>query len=110
MKPAGDHVDHRQGKRRGVRIRSASLLDMFLPEPVQVNEQLLAPRGGRGVGHGQRDAQHGVGPQPALVRRAVEREQSGVDARPGRPASMPTTAGAISQVTLSTARNTPRPP
>ena len=50
------------------------------PEPVQMNEQLFAARGRRRVRHGQRDAEHGVGPEPALVRRAVERDQPGVEA------------------------------
>ena len=45
-----------------------------------MNEQLLAASGGRGVGHGQRNAEHGVGPEPALVRRAVELDQPGVEA------------------------------
>ena len=34
---------------------------------------------GGGLGHGERDAEYGVGPEPALVRRPVEIDQRGVD-------------------------------
>ena len=55
-------------------------IELIAPEPVQMNEQFFAARGCRGVGHGQGNAEQGVGPEPALVRRAVERDQLGVEA------------------------------
>ena len=68
-----------------------------------MDEQFFAARGRRGVRHGQRDAEQGVGPEPALVRRAVERDQLGVERRLDRPGPCRATAGAITRVTLSTA-------
>ena len=46
-----------------------------------MDEQLLAARRGRRMRHGERDAEQGIGPQAALVRRPVERDQPGVEAR-----------------------------
>ena len=46
-----------------------------------MNEQLFAASGRGGVRDRERDAQQRVGPEPALVRRAVELDQLGVDRR-----------------------------
>ena len=45
-----------------------------------MNEQFFAARGRRRVGHGQGNAEQGIGPEPALVRCSVERDQRGVEA------------------------------
>ena len=82
MQAARDHVDHRQGQGGTVeRRRSPAPPGPFVPEAVEVDEQLLAAGRGRRVRHGERDAEQGVGPQPALVGRAVERDQPGVESR-----------------------------
>ena len=57
---------------------------------------------GRGrVRGGQRDAEDRVGAEARLVRRAVELDQRAVERRPGRSASSPATASAISPLTLA---------
>jgi len=76
VEPAGDHVDHRH---RQDGLGELARPDPLAPEPVQVDVELLAPRVRRGVGHRERDAEHRIGPQPALVRRAVQRDQPGVE-------------------------------
>ena len=53
---------------------------MISPESVEMNEQLFAAGRRRRVRDRQRNAEQGVGPEPALVRRTVERDQPGVEA------------------------------
>ena len=66
----------------GATAASSGLSDAlrFAPESVQVDEQFLAARDGRRVRRGEGDPEQGVGPEPALVRSAVERDQAGVEA------------------------------
>ncbi len=80
VEAARDHVHHGQGQ-HGFCADMVILagLQPFPPEPVEMDEQLLALRRGRGMCDRQRDAQQRIGAQAALVRRAVERQQHRVE-------------------------------
>ncbi len=67
MHAAVDHVQHRH--RQGIRLRPA--------EPAEERDAGLVRRG---LGNGQRGAEHRVGAQAALVGSSVERDQLLVDA------------------------------
>ena len=71
-------------------------------------ERQVAAIGG-GLGHGQRDAENGVGAEPALVRRAVELDHGLVDLRPAPRHPCRPSASKISPLTASTAFSTPLP-
>ena len=88
VQAAADEVDHRQ--RQAAPGSSTS----------RYRHSGSCRRRGGGVGAGQRYAEDGVGPEPRLVRRAVELAQDAVDVRPGAPADWPSNRGAISVVTL----------
>ena len=68
-----------------------------------------AGAGGRGVRGGHRHAEHRVGAEARLVRRAVERDQRARRA-PAGPRRAPASAAAISPLTWPTALRTPLPP
>jgi hypothetical protein len=66
VRAAVDHVHHRNRQRRRVR-------------PAEVAEQRLAGLVGGGLRHRERHAEDRVRAEPALVRRAVELDQRGVE-------------------------------